>query len=95
MVNLQTRRVATGSYHIPLLVWGVLFGVTILSMIELGYLFGRSESVNWLFIITLSLPLSGVMILIVDLDRSGSGTLGAIRVSQQPLLDLHERLYGR
>jgi hypothetical protein len=63
-------------------------------MIEVGYLFGSSGNVNWLFIVALSLAFSGVMVLIVDLDRSGGGTIGAIQVSQQPLLDLHERLYG-
>jgi hypothetical protein len=94
MVNVQTRRVTVGSYHIPWLVWLVLFGITILSMIEVGYLFGSSGNVNWLFIVALSLAFSGVMVLIVDLDRSGGGTIGAIQVSQQPLLDLHERLYG-
>lgn len=94
MANLQTRRVTTALYHIPALVWVVLFCVTILSMVEVGYLFGRSENVNWLFLTALSLAFSGVMLLIVDLDRSGASTAGAIQVSQQPLVDLHRRLYG-
>jgi hypothetical protein len=62
-------------------------------MIEVGYLFGRSGNSNWLFIVALSLAFSGVMILIVDLDRSGTGAIGAISVSQQPMIDLHKRLY--
>ena len=93
MMNVQTRRVAVASYHIHWLIWIVLSGITILSMVEVGYLFGRSESSNWLFTVALSLAFSGVMILIVDLDRSGTGA-GAISVSQQPMIDLHQKLYG-
>jgi hypothetical protein len=94
MTNLQTRRVTVGLYHIPSLVWFVLFGVTVLSMIEVGYLFGRAESVNWLFLISLSLAFSAVMVLIVDLDRSGAGAVGAITLDQQPMIDMHRRVYG-
>ncbi|HSE33867.1 MAG TPA: hypothetical protein VLA93_20010 [Pyrinomonadaceae bacterium] len=94
MINLQTRRITIGSQHIPLLVWFVLFGVMILSMIEVGYLFGRSQNVNWLFLVALSLAFSAVMVLIADLDRSGAGTTSAITVNQQPLIDMHRRLYG-
>ena len=94
MMNVQTRRVTIADYHIHWLIWTVLFGITIFSMIEVGYLFGRSRSSNWLFIVALSLAFSGVMILIVDLDRSGTGAIGAISVSQQPMIDLHQRLYG-
>ena len=94
LMNIQTRRVTIANYHIHWLIWVVLFGVTILSMIQVGYLFGRGGSNNWLFIIALSLAFSGVMILIVDLDRSGAGAIGAISVSQQPMIDLRDRLYG-
>lgn len=94
MTNVQTRRVTIGSYHIPLLVWVVLFGVTVLSMMEVGYLFGRAQQINWLFLIALSLAFSGVMVLIADLDRSGAGNTGAITINQQPLIDMHRRVYG-
>lgn len=94
MMNVQTRRITIGSQHIPSLVWFVLFGVTILSMVEVGYLFGRAQDVNWLFLFALSLAFSGVMVLIADLDRSGAGTTSAITVNQQPLIDMHRRLYG-
>ena len=94
MMNVQTRRVTIGSYHIPSLVWFVLFGVTILSMIEVGYLFGRAQNVNWLFLFAVSLAFSGVMVLIADLDRSGAGVVAAITVNQQPVIDMHRRVYG-
>ena len=92
LVETQTRRVSVGSYHIPLLIWLVLFGITVLSMLQVGYLFGKSKHNNWLFIFLLALAFSGVMILIVDLDRAGAKTSASIQVSQQPLLDLNERL---
>ena len=95
MMSLQTRRVTVGSYHIPWMVWVVLFAVTFLSMIQVGYLFGRSDTINWMFLVGLSLAFSGVMILIVDLDRSGAGTAGSINVSQQPLQDLYRRRFGK
>lgn len=94
MMNVQTRRITIGSQHIPSLVWFVLFGVTILSMIEVGYLFGRAQNVNWLFLVALSLAFSGVMVLVADLDRTGAGTVGAIRINQQPMIEMHRRLYG-
>jgi len=94
MTNVQTRRVTIGSSHIPSLVWFVLFGVTILSMLEVGYLFGKATRVNWLFLISLCLAFSAVMVLIADLDRSGAGTTGAITIDTQPMLDMHRRVFG-
>jgi len=93
MMSLQTRRVTVGSYHIPSLVWFVLFGVTILSMIEVGYLFGKARTINWLFLFALSLAFSGVMVLIADLDRASAGVVGAITVDQQPMIDMHRRMF--
>lgn len=94
MMSLQTRRVTVGSYHIPSLVWFVLFAVTILSMIEVGYLFGKAQTMNWLFLLALSLAFSCVMVLIADLDRSGAGVVGAITVNQQPMIEMHRRVFG-
>ena len=94
MINVQTRRVTIGSYHIPSLVWFVLFGVTILSMIEVGYLFGKAQTISWLFLLALSLAFSGVLVLIADLDRSGAGVVGTMSVDQQPLIEMHRRVFG-
>ncbi len=94
MVNVQTRRVTIGYSHIPSLVWIILFVVTVLSMIEVGYLFGRAPNINWLFLLALSLAFSGVMVLIADLDRSGAGAEGAITINQQPMIEVHRRVYG-
>lgn len=94
MMTLQARRITVGSYHIPSLVWFVLFGVTILSMIEVGYLFGKAQAINWLFLFALSLAFSAVMVLIADLDRASAGVVGAITVDQQPMIEMHRRVFG-
>jgi hypothetical protein len=93
MMNLQTRRIPITSYHIAPLIWCVLFGITIIAMFQVGYLVGRN-SINWLLIVALSLAFSGVMILIIDLDRSGVSMQGTIQINQQPTKDLYQRLYG-
>ena len=63
-------------------------------MIEVGYLFGRAQTVNLVFLFAVSLAFSGVMVLIADLDRSGAGVVAAITVNQQPMIDMHRRVYG-
>jgi hypothetical protein len=35
-----------------------------------------------------------VVVLIADLDRTGAGASGAIRLNQQPVIDLQKRLSG-
>lgn len=45
--------------------------------------------------IILSIAFSAVIILIADLDKSGTSTTSIIKVSQQPMLDLQQRLLLR
>lgn len=93
MIDLHTKRVTVGTvYRIPPIMWLALFGLTVISMIEVGYLFGKSDNVNWLFIFALALAFSAVILLIADLDRSGSGKIGIIQVNPKPMLDLQQRL---
>jgi hypothetical protein len=63
-------------------------------MVQVGYLAGRSKTTNWLAMVALSLAFSAVVVLIADLDRIGAGASGAIRLSQQPVIDLQKRLSG-
>jgi hypothetical protein len=93
MFDLQTKRITVGLYYrIPTAIWLALLGITILTMLQVGYLTGRSRSTNWTFVIVLSLAFSAVVVLIADLDRAGSATASTIRVSQQPVIDLQRRL---
>ncbi len=92
MFDLQTKRVTVGLYHrVPTVIWLALLGITILAMVQVGYLVGRSTKANWLSVVTLSLAFSSVVVLIADLDLSGAGATGAIRLNQQPVMDLQKR----
>jgi len=92
MIDLHTKRVVTASRRIPMPIWIGLWGVTILSMIAVGYQFGEGGVSNWQLNLLLSLTFSAVIVLIADLDRPGAGV---VRVSQQSMIDLHEKLKER
>ncbi len=76
----------------PLAIWIALLAVTIFSMLEVGYLLGMFDRVNWLLILMLSLALSTVILLIADLDRNAAGL---IKVELQPLIDLQRWIQGQ
>lgn len=93
MFDIQTKRITVGVfYRMPLALWRALFALTILSMLEVGYLLGMSGRANWLLVLILSLALSTVILLIADLDRTGVRGAGLIKVEQQPMLDLQQRI---
>jgi hypothetical protein len=81
--------VAAGRSRIPHSIWSVLFLVTVLTMIAKGYHFGLMGARSWPATILLVLAFSSVMLLIADLDRPQSGF---VRVSQQAMTDLVERM---
>ena len=74
-------------------IWIALFTLTILAMLEVGYLLGLSDHTNWLLVLMLSLALSTVITLIADLDRTGTGGTGLIKVEQQPMIDLQQSIH--
>jgi hypothetical protein len=85
-IDLHTTRVVTGLYNrIPLLVWIVLYGLTALAMIGVGYHAGLSSSARSLAFPMLAITFSAVMFIVADLDRPQEGML---RVGQQVLVDL-------
>ena len=92
MIDLHTERVTVAFYRIPTAIWIALWGVTILSMVAVGYHFGESGKGNWHLNLLISLTFSAVILLIADLDRTGKG---AITVSQQPMINLQEKLKER
>ncbi len=86
MFDAQTKRLTVGVfYQMPLAIWIALLAVTVFSMLEVGYLLGMFDRVNWLLILMLALALSTVILLIADLDRSAAGL---IKVELQPMIDL-------
>ena len=94
MFDLQTKRITVATiFRLPRLLWQALFLLIILCMVEVGYLFGLAgKSPNLLLIILLALSFSAMITLVGDLDRSGSGKPGLIRVPSQPMIDLQHRI---
>jgi hypothetical protein len=89
MIDLHNSRATVIRYRIPTTLWNVLYFVTILSMVTVGYQAGLSGKSSLKIGLVLALTFSTVVFLIADLDRVTEGNL---RVNQQPLLDLQEKM---
>ncbi|MBA4032512.1 MAG: hypothetical protein C0478_16705 [Planctomyces sp.] len=91
VIDRHADRVMLGIEHrIPLVIWLVLFGETILAMSAMGYHGGLTGSTRSLASLAIAFAFSGVIILIADLDNPASGL---IRTGQQPLVDV-QRMMG-
>ena len=90
VIDLHTTRVVAGVYSRvpPTILWLLVAGV-ILSLGLVGYNAGLDRRRSPLIAIVLVVALGAVIWLVVDLDRPQDGL---IRTSQQPLIDLRERL---
>lgn len=82
MVSLQ--------YRIPQGVWYLLYGITILTMMAVGYEFGINGAFSFLGSVLLALMFSAVILVITDLDDSSRSLF--LDVSQQPLIELQQKL---
>jgi len=89
MMNLHTGRVTVFAYRIPTAIWNVLYFITILSMVTVGYQAGLSGKSSFRVGLVLALTFATVILLIADLDRA---TEGRLKVSQQPMIDLQQKL---
>lgn len=90
LIDLHAMRVQAGLWsRVPPAIIFVLYFVTVLAMVSVGYLAGiagrRVRLVSW----ALALSFSSVMFLIIDLDRPHEGIL---EVNQQMMLDLRKQL---
>lgn len=90
VIELHVKRVRAGlNSRIPTVILFVLFFVTSLATLSMGYLAGiggkRANLVN----VALVFAFSSVIYLIIDLDRPQEGLL---KVSQQPLRDLKQKM---
>lgn len=89
VIDLHAKRVNIGvRIRIPMIIWGTLYFITVLTIASLGYQFGLMRTqfigINMLLI----LIFSTVITLIVDLDRPQEGF---ITTSQQSLIDLLDK----
>jgi hypothetical protein len=89
VIDFHTKRVVVGQYHIPAIIWLALYLVSILSMVGVGYQFGRAGKCDVAISLCLALAFSIVICLIADLDRVDQGSL---QVSQQPMIELDRKL---
>jgi hypothetical protein len=89
MIDLDAIRITAHRNRIPDGIW-LMFGlVTVFSMGAMGFQFGLTGARSWAVIIMLVVVFTTVITMIADLDRSQGGLL---RVSQQPLLDLLNKI---
>ena len=85
-IDLHTERVtALSSGRIPFTIYAGMYLVAILGLLMLGFQTGVSGKRDLIVTFVLIVIFSGIMLLIIDLDRPWGGLL---RVSQQPILDL-------
>lgn len=89
MIDLDAARVVGLRNRIPSSIWLALGVVTFFAMASMGYEFGLSGQRSWVVTILLVIVFTAVIVLIVDLDRPQTGL---IQVSQQPLIDLIDRI---
>ena len=78
--------------HVPETVLYVIGVVGLLATMVVGYTFGLGGVRNVFSTSLLSLAVTLVLTVIIDLDRPREGL---IHVSQQPLIDLQKQLHSR
>ena len=88
--GIHATRVAVGiQARVPNEIWLVLYGVTILGMMGVGYQTGIAASKRSMARPILAVSFALVFALIASLDRPDSGVMS---VSQRPLVDLRDAM---
>lgn len=85
VIDGQTRRLAAIYNRVPNYIWMILIVITLFAFFIIGYRSGLGRTRNFLIISIVAVIIALVIVMIIDFDRP---TVGAIRVSPQPLLDL-------
>ncbi|MBS1542211.1 MAG: hypothetical protein JST14_01150 [Bacteroidetes bacterium] len=93
IININNRRVTVGLINeLPDAMWLALYLLTCFAMMGFGYLFGMGGKSNWPLSIILAFAYSALIVLIVDLDKSANRGGGIIRVSNEPVIELQQRM---
>jgi hypothetical protein len=92
VIDLDAARWMASQNHVPETVIYVIAIVGLLAAVVVGYTFGLGGLRQPFSICALSLAITLVLTVIIDLDRPREGF---IRVSQQPVLDLQKQLHSR
>lgn len=89
-IDMDEKRVNIGIFaRVPDSVWLVLFAVSALSMLGVGYYSGQTGSRSWAEVLLLVITFALVTLLVADLDRPHEGF---IRASQQPMESLQKQI---
>jgi uncharacterized protein YqgC (DUF456 family) len=90
IIDLHSKRVTVGLlYRISPTIWLTLFFVSMLTMLAVGYHFGITGAGSFWITLVLTLSFSAIILLIADLDRPRGGL---INVSQEPMVELQQKL---
>jgi hypothetical protein len=89
LIDTDAARIQAGRNQVPDSIWFVLYLVTFMAMATSGYYFGLSGRRRWAAVALLVLTFSVVIVLIADLDAPQGGFL---QVSQQPILDVIDKM---
>jgi hypothetical protein len=90
LINLHHQRVAVAlQTRIPVMIWAVLYAISLLGMAAMGYQVGIAGSRRSVASLVLALSFALVISLIVFLDNPRRGY---VKVSQQPLVDVQRRI---
>ena len=89
MIDLHSKRLAAFRNRVPFSIYLVLFAVSIITLWLVGYYFGSRRQRVRILTTMLALLVASVMWLIMDLDQP---VHGAIKASQQSLIELHQDL---
>jgi hypothetical protein len=89
VIDIHTERIVVGFSRIPLNIWLAVYFIALLTMAMVGFQNGVTGNRILIVQLVMILVFAGVILLIVDLDRSQEGF---IQVSQQALIDLQRQL---
>jgi hypothetical protein len=90
VIEVHQSRVTVGlQFRIPGTVWSVVYLLTALSMLAVGYQVGMSGVRRLRGTPVAAAAFSVVILLIADIDRQGEGL---IRVSRQPIIEVRQKM---
>jgi len=90
VIELRVERVMLRERsHIPGAFWAVLYLITILAHAAMGHHGGVAGTNRSPVMVAVAISFAAVIMLIADIDSPGRGF---INVSQQPMIDLHDRM---
>lgn len=92
MFDITTTRTMAAQTHPPIVIFGLLFGLAMLSAVLAGYATAGAHERNWVHMIVFAVTLAGAVYVIVDIEYP---RLGLIRVDafDQVLRDVRQSMH--